>query len=202
MGTTRLIRPARAARPTRRKGYGTTQARGATFAGQSRGVAITLLPQKAPGPLGHLAGRFGAYSPVCQGWIALTLKDPHFGPKVNFHNVGTGPELVTCGYFLARGYQPERNISFQEDKIYIDDRTRTSRKLFVVDVEIDSPWAGFVYLNIDGNYFHTRTELEQFRDALRDRAEGRTGRAVDVPDLVCYDDRTFVSFLEKEGVIP
>ena len=199
----RVLRPARAARPQRTAGYGTTQARGATFANQTKNTGLTALPAKAPGPLGEsFRGKFGHYSPICQGWIALTIKDPVFGPRVNFHNVGTGPELVTCGYFLARGYTPHHNISFQEDKLYIDDKTRTSRKLFVVDVEVDSTFAGFIYLNIDGNYFHTRTELEEFHDALRDRAEGRTGTPVDVPGDVCYDDTTFVAFLMQKGVIP
>lgn len=197
----RQSRPAKLARPTRRKGYGTTEARGATFAGQSHSVAITLISAKPAGPLGPLSARFAAYTPICQAWIALTLHDPHFGPKVNLHNVGTGPELVTTGYFLAHGYVGGRDVFFQEDKIVIDDRTRTSRKEFVVDVAVDDAWGQTIYLNIDGVYFHSRTELQAFHDALRDRSEGRTGRAVDVPDIDCYDDRTFVAFLAREGII-
>lgn len=190
-------RPARAARPNRTAGFGTTAARGATFANQTRGTGIGAISPLA----GAMHGKFGDYTPICRSWINLTLSNPFFAPKVNFHNVGTGPELVTCGYFLARNYIPERNITFQEDKIIIDDRTRFTRKLFVVDVEVDSIWGELIYLNIDGAYFHTRTELQQFKDHIRDVNEGRTGRAVDVPDWATHDEGTFVSFLQREQVV-
>jgi hypothetical protein len=193
-------RPARAARPGRTAGYGTIAAVGATFASLSRSATVKL-PQEGAGPLGEAyRGKFAHYAPVCQGWIALTIRDPFFGPLVNFHNQGTGPELVTCGYFLAHGYTPGRDIFFQQEKIVIDDRTRRTRKDFIVDVAINSPWGGTIYLNIDGVYFHTRTELEEFKDAIRDGREGRTGRPVDVPDTDTLDPATFESFLQREGV--
>jgi hypothetical protein len=194
-------RPVRAARPHRASGYGTTQARGATFANLSRGVSISVKTTPSGPFTGALAAKFGQYSPICRGWIHLTLADPHFGPRVNFHNVGTGPELVTCGYFLARNYIPGRNITFQEDKIFISDRTRHVRKEFIVDVEVDDAWGRLVYLNIDGAFFHTRTELQEFKDHIRDMNESRTGIPIDVPGDLCYDDQTFISFMQREGVV-
>ena len=116
-------------------------------------------------------------------------------------NVGTGPELVVCGYFLARGYADGRDLFFQEDKFVIDDVTRTSRKEFVVDVAVSSQWGGTTYLNIDGVYFHTRTELQEFHDHLRDRSEQRWGKVVDVPDAVTLDPESLVDFLGRNGVI-
>lgn len=194
-------RPVRAARPHRASGYGTTQARGATFANLSRGVSISV-KSVSPGPFtGALAAKFGQYSPICRSWIHLTLTNPLFAPKVNFHNVGTGPELVTCGYFLARNYTAGRDIFFQSEKVVIDDRSRLVRKDFIADIAINSAWGTTIYLNIDGPFFHTRTELQEFKDAIRDGREGRTGTVVDVPADLCYDDATFTSFMQREGVV-
>jgi hypothetical protein len=198
----RSVRSSRAARPRRASGGGTTTARGATFAQTTHGTGLTPIPVKAAGPLGEsYRGKFGQYDSICQGWIAMTLDNPVFGPRVNFHNVGTGPELVTCGFFLARGYVPHRNITFQEDKIIIDDRSRLVRKEFVVDVEVDSIWGEFLYLNIDGVFFHSRTELQEFKDHIRDSSEQRKGTPIDVPDTVCYDSSTFMTFLRTHGVL-
>jgi len=198
---TRDVRPTRPARPKRTAGGGTTTARGATFGGQTRGTGLAVVPSTAAGPLGEgFRGRFGAYAPICQGWIALTIKHPVIGPKVNFHNVGTGPELVVCGFFLARNYTPGRDLFFQEDKVVIDDVSRTSRKEFIVDVAVNDAWGNTVYLNIDGIYFHTRTELQQFKDAIRNGKEAKTGKPVDVPDTFCYDPMTLMDLLDREQV--
>jgi hypothetical protein len=192
----------RPTRPTRRTGHGTTHARGATFASLTKGTNLAPISPLGGGPLpDNMRSRFSMYTPICQGWIWLALQQPQVQQVANLHNVGTGPELVVVGFFLSRGYILGRDLFFQQEKIVIDDRTRTSRRDFIVDIAINSAWGMTVYLNIDGIYFHQRNELQEFRDAVRDRNLLRFGAVVDVPDTVCYDDATLVDFLSGKGVL-
>lgn len=195
----------RAPRPTRRHPGGTTQARGETFAHQTRHPGLTAIPQESAGPLGEaFRGKYPANDPVTRGWIGLALKDPMIGPRVNFNNVGTGPELVVCGYYLAHGYHTtgsNADLFFQSEKFLISDRSRVRLlKKFVVDIAVDSPFAGLIYLNIDGTYFHTRTELEIFKDAVRNQGQAANGRPISLPDTVCYHAPDLVAFLQREGI--
>jgi hypothetical protein len=195
----------RAARPTRRAPGGTTQARGRTFAHETGHPGLTAVNQKSAGPLGEaFRGKYPMNDTVTLGWIGLALKDPMIRPHVNFNNVGTGPELCVCGYYLSHGYHTtgaNANLFFQSEKFLIGDRSRVKLlKKFVVDIAIDSPWGGLIYLNIDGAFFHTRSELEIFKDAVRNRGQAAQGRPISLPDTVTYRAPDLVAFLTREGI--
>ena len=195
----------RAPRPTHRHAGGTTQARGETFAHQTHHAGMKGIAQESAGPLGEaFRGKYPNNDSVTKGWIGLALKDPMIRPKVNFNNVGTGPELAVCGYYLAHGYHTggaNANLFFQSEKFLISDRSRVKLlKKFVVDIAIDSPFGGLIYLNIDGTFFHTRTELEIFKDAVRNRGQAAQGRPISLPDTVTYHAPDLVAFLQREGI--
>jgi hypothetical protein len=205
-GAIKATRSGRVTRPTKRAQGGTVAARGRTFAHTTHHPGTAVVPQESAGALGEAyRGKWADNDAVTKGWIFRALADPVIHAAANFNNVGTGPELVICGFFLSRDYHTSganANLFFQSQKLLISDRSRVKLlKKFVVDIAIDNPFGGLIYLNIDGAYFHTRTELQEFKDAARDRGLLQGGRVLDVPDTMTYQATTLVAFFEREGVI-
>lgn len=196
----RAIRGMRKPRTTR---GGSLMAKGTTFAELTRHPGTAFVsPDLRTAILGmHFQKKFNRYDTLAQGWIARALADPFIARKANGKTAGTGSELCVCGYFLSHGYRTNRDLFFQSYRIIINDRSRTRiTKQFVVDIAINNRFGGQVFLNIDGAEFHTRTELEAFRDLARDGTQKKKGRPVDVPDQVCYRGEDLIAFLERKGI--
>lgn len=201
--TTKGQRALRGVRPPRLPRGGTITARGATFQSLTHHPGTALVSPLAKNAIFGSAWqpKYARYDTEAQGWLARALREPKIAAKANGHTIGTGPELVVCGYFLAHGYEEGRDLFFQDYKFVINERSRTRiKKLFVVDVAVNDHFGGTIFLNIDGAQFHTKTALQEFRDAVRDGTLKKRGRVVDVPDTVCYAGQTLVDFLIRAGI--
>lgn len=179
---------------------GSVKAKGLTFAQATFRGGTSLISPRASGPLGpNMAPKFGAFDTLAQAWVAKALAVPNIASRVR-QTHASGAELVVAGYFLSLGYVEGRDLFFQEYKFVIDDRTRRSHRLFVVDDAINSKDGGTIFLNIDGVEYHKKTELEMFKDGIRDGRLRAKGKVVDVPDTACYTGEDLKAFFLREGV--
>lgn len=196
----KMTRTPRATRPVRR--FGTIQARGHTFAQVTQHAGTKLVRPEAAGPLGPNAPAkyTTGFDTLAQGWEARALREPAIAHRVR-QTHASGAELVVAGFFLAHGYVEGRDLFFQEAKFIINDRSRArTLKEFVVDNMINSRWGTNIYMNIDGVYYHDRTQLEAFKDAVRDGRLRAKGRVIDIPDTVCFSGEDLRAFLLREAL--